>query len=239
MRPAERVTNAVIRGLARLLCRVDDSQLHRVPWRGPLILVSNHVNFLDVPVVYTHLRPRPLTGFSKAETWDSPLLGPLFSLWGIIPIRRGEADVGAFHRGLAALAEGQIVAILPEGTRSGHGRLQRGHPGVVTLAARSGAPLLPLVCYGLDRFKDNLTHLRRTPFHIVVGHPFTLATEGSKLTGAVRQQIADEIMYQLAALLPEAYRGCYADTAAATTRYLRFETAGPDPVPPAPEPGRS
>lgn len=222
MRLTERATNATIRRLTRLLCRVDAAQLARVPPRGPLILVCNHVNFLDVPVVYTHLQPRPLTGFSKAETWDSPFLGPLFSLWGIIPIRRGEADVEAFRRGLAALAEGQILAISPEGTRSGHGRLQRGHPGVVTLAARSGAPILPLACYGFDRFRDNLAHLRRPPFHIAVGRPFTVAVGGVKLTGEVRQQITDEIMYQLAALLPPAYRGCYADLGAATSHYLRF-----------------
>ncbi len=222
MRLAERLTNAIIKRLTRVLCRVDASQLARVPLAGPLILVSNHVNFLDVPVVYTHLQPRPVTGFGKAETWDDPFLGPLFTLWRIIPIRRGEADVEAFRRGLAALAAGQIVAILPEGTRSGHGRLQRGHPGVVTLAARSGAPILPLACYGLDRFRDNVTRLRRTPFHIAVGRPFTVASRGVKLTGEVRQQITDEIMYQVAGLLPEVYRGCYADMRAATTHYLQF-----------------
>lgn len=223
MRLTERVTNAIIKGLARVLCRVDHAQLAHVPPAGPLILVSNHVNFLDVPVVYTHLQPRPVTGFSKAETWDDPFLGPLFSLWRIIPLRRGEADVAAFRRGLAALAEGQIVAILPEGTRSGDGRLQRGHPGVVTLAVHSGAPILPLVNYGFEHFRENIVRLRRTPFHVAVGQPFTVATDGVKLTGAVRRAITDEIMYQLAALLPEAYRGCYADLSAATTRYLRFD----------------
>ncbi len=222
MRLTERLTNAIIKRLTRILCRVDDAQLQRVPPAGPLILVSNHVNFLDVPVVYTHLRPRPLTGFSKVESWDSPFLGPLFTLWRIIPIRRGEADVEAFRLGLAALAAGQILAIAPEGTRSGHGRLQRGHPGVVTLALHSGAPILPLACYGLERFRENLAHLRRTPFHIAVGQPFTVAAGGVKLTGEVRQQITDEIMYQLAALLPAANRGCYADMGEATTRFLRL-----------------
>lgn len=222
MQLIERVTNAVIKRLTRLLCRVDDAQLQRVPSRGPLILVTNHVNFLDVPVVYTHLQPRPLTGFSKVETWDSPLLGPLFSLWQIIPIRRGEADVEAFRRGLAALAAGQILAILPEGTRSGDGRLQRGYPGVVTMAARSGAPILPLAFYGFENYKEDLAHLRRAPFHIAVGQPFTLATDGVKLTGEVRQGIADEIMFQLATLLPPVYRGCYSDMGAASLRYLRF-----------------
>ncbi len=222
MRRKERVVNAVIKRLTRMLCRVDDAQLARVPQRGPLILVTNHVNFLDVPTIYTHLQPRPLTGFAKSETWDDPLLGPLFSLWQIIPIRRGEADVEAFRRGLAVLAQGQMLAILPEGTRSGDGRLQRGHPGVVTIAARSGAPILPLAFHGFENYKEDLTHLRRAPFNIAVGRPFTLATAGLRLTGEVRQQITDEIMYQLAALLPPAYRGCYADMGAATTRYLHF-----------------
>lgn len=222
MRLTERTTNAIIKRLTRLLCRVDDAQLQRVPPRGPLILVSNHVNFLDVPVVYTHLQPRPVTGFSKIETWDSPFLGPLFTLWQIIPIRRGEADVEAFRRGLAALAAGQILAITPEGTRSGHGRLQRAHPGVALLAVHSGAPVLPLAFYGIEHFREDLARLRRSPFHIAVGQPFTLATGGARLTAEVRQQITDEIMYQLAALLPPAYRGHYADMSAATARYLRF-----------------
>ncbi|MEA2008767.1 MAG: 1-acyl-sn-glycerol-3-phosphate acyltransferase, partial [Chloroflexota bacterium] len=62
----------------------------------------NHINFLDAPIFYTHLCPRPLTGFVKSETWDSPYLGPLFTLWGAIPVRRGEADMNAIRRGVAA-----------------------------------------------------------------------------------------------------------------------------------------
>jgi len=51
---------SIIKGIFTLLCRVDDTQLERVPLKGPLILVANHVNFLEVPVIYTHLYPRPL-----------------------------------------------------------------------------------------------------------------------------------------------------------------------------------
>lgn len=214
--------SSTIKGLTRLLCRVDDAQLARVPAQGPLILVANHINFLDVPLIYTHLQPRPVTGFAKIETWDNPVLGFLFTLGRAIPLQRGEADVAALRRGLAALTAGHILAVAPEGTRSGHGRLQRGHPGVVVLALRSGAPLLPLVYYGGETFKRNLRRLRRTDFHIVVGQPFYLQADGIKVTRQVRQQMADEIMYQLAALLPPAYRGHYANLDAATEKYLRF-----------------
>lgn len=214
-----------IKRLARVLCRIDATQLARVPDRGPLILVSNHVNFLDVPVVFTHLQPRPVAGFGKVETWDHPLLGPLFTLYGAIPLRRGEADVVALRRGLDALQAGYILGVAPEGTRSGDGCLQRARPGVVTIALRSGAPVLPMACYGFETFKQNFPRLRRTDFRIVVGNPFHLNLGGVKVTRQVRQQMVDEIMYQLAALLPAAYRGCYADLDRATERFLRFPDA--------------
>jgi 1-acyl-sn-glycerol-3-phosphate acyltransferase len=222
---AREAVNVAARGLVRILCRVDDAQLARVPDQGPLILVSNHVNFLEIPVLYTHLQPRPLTGFAKAETWDNPFLGALGNLWGAIPLRRGEADLAALRRGLSALEAGQIVGVAPEGTRSGDGRLQGGHSGVVVLALRSGAPLLPMAYYGGEKLKQNLRRLRRTAFHIVVGHPFYLDTRGVRVTREVRQQMVDEIMYQIAALLPPAYRGHYSDLGAATETYLRFVPA--------------
>ncbi len=217
-----RVVFSTIKTLTRVLCRVDDAQLARVPWRGPLIIVANHVNFLEVPLVYTHLLPRPVVGYSKVETWDNPVKAFLFDLAGIIPLRRGEADVRALRQGLEALARGSIMAVAPEGTRSGHGRLRRGLAGVVFLALHSGAPLLPLVYYGGERFWDNLTRLRRTDFHIVVGDPFFLDARGARVTRVVRERMITEVMYQMAALLPPAYRGLYADLSQATEHYVRF-----------------
>lgn len=219
------VVNSTIRGLTSLLCRIDDVQLARVPAQGPLILVANHINFLEVPVLCTRLQSRPVTGFVKAESWNNPVLGFLFNVWEGIPLRRGEADMTALRSGLAALQAGHILAVAPEGTRSGHGRLQRGHPGVVLLALHSGAPLLPLVYYGGENFRRRLARLRRTNFHVVVGQPFYLNADGVKVTREVRRRMVDEIMYQIAALLPPAYRGCYSDLTAATETYLRFPAA--------------
>jgi 1-acyl-sn-glycerol-3-phosphate acyltransferase len=218
----ERIVNAFIRRLTRILCRVDAAELTRVPDHGPLILVANHINFLEAPVVVTHLKPRSFTGFVKAETWDTPFLGWLFELWGAIPVRRGEADLNAMRRGVEVLEEGRILGVTPEGTRSGDGRLRRGHPGVVMVALRTGAPLLPLVYYGGERFWQNFKSLRRTHFHVAVGNPFTLHTGETRVTREVRAQMIDEIMYQLAALLPPEYRGVYADIESATETFLRF-----------------
>lgn len=217
-----RMVNTTIKSLARILCRVDDSALAAVPTQGPLLLVANHINFLDAPVVYTHLQPRPVTGFVKAETWDNPLMGLLFNIWGGIPIKRGEPDMAALNQALEALKAGKIVAVAPEGTRSGDGRLRRGYPGIVILALHSHAPVLPLAYYGGEQFRDNLRRLRRTDFRIRVGRPFIIETGEERVTRQLRQAITDEIMYQIAALLPEDYRGEYADLEAATQKYLRF-----------------
>jgi len=205
-----------------MVCRVDDGQVVRIPAQGPLIIVSNHVNFIEPLVVYTHLLPRPMTFFAKVETWDNKLIGCLFDMWGGIPLKRGAADVGAIRLGLAALENGTILAVAPEGTRSGNGILRKGLPGVVTMALRSGAPILPMACYRHEDFWDNLTHLRRTDFQIEVGNPFTLETNGIPATREVRRQMIGEIMYQIAALLPPSYRGVYADLTNATEAYLRF-----------------
>jgi 1-acyl-sn-glycerol-3-phosphate acyltransferase len=227
---SHRIVVAGFKGLTRLLCRVDDAQLARVPDQGPLILVTNHVNILEVPLIYTHLHPRPVTGFVASYRWDNLWLRPLLNVCNAIPLRRGEADIAAMREALQALKAGHILAIAPEGTRSEHGRLQRGRPGAVLLALRSGAPLLPLVFYGGEYYQDNLRRLRRTDFHIVVGKPFYLNAGGARVTRPVRQQMVDEVMYQISALLPPAYRGVYSDLDAATERYLAFQPAQDRPA---------
>ena len=217
-----RVVDATMHGLINVLCRVDEAQLAKIPDRGPLILVANHVNFLEIPVLYTRMDKRLLRVLAKAETWGNPFKEFLFDLSMAIPVQRGEADMSAVRLAVQALEAGHILAVAPEGTRSGDGRLQRGHPGVVMLALRSGAPLLPMAYYGGETFWRNLPRLRQTDFRVVVGQPFTLDARGVKITREVRQQMVDEIMCQIAALLPPAYRGYYADMKAATGTYLRF-----------------
>jgi 1-acyl-sn-glycerol-3-phosphate acyltransferase len=217
-----RPLNSVVRLVTGILCRIYDEQLVKVPPRGPLILVANHVSFIEVPILISHLQPRPITGFAKSENWDNPVTRFLFHVWGGIPLRRGTPDTVAFRQALKALDEGYIMAVAPEGTRSGDGVLQRGIPGVVLLALRTGVPLLPMAYYGGEQFRHRLPRLRRTDFHIAIGRSFYLRAGNGRVTPEVRQQMVDEIMYQIAALLPPSYRGYYADLSAATEEYLEF-----------------
>ncbi len=211
----------LIRQSTNVLCQIDGEALAHVPAHGPLILVTNHIGSLEVQLLYAHLHPRPLTGLAKVETWDNPLLARLFDLFQAIPVRRGTPDVRAIRRSLEALRAGYILAVAPEGTRSRHGRLLRAQPGVVTLALHSGAPLLPLAHWGAEKFPANLRRLKRTEFHVRVGRPFRLEIGQRRVTRALRRQIADEIMGQIAALLPPEYRGFYASFPE-SPQYLRY-----------------
>ena len=219
---SHRIIVASFKGLSNLLCRIDKSQLSRVPAGGPLILVTNHVNILEVPLVYTQLQPRPVTGFVLSTRWDSFWTRWLLEVTEAIPLRRGDADIDAMRKAIEKLEAGYIVGVAPEGTRNYNGQLQKSYAGVVILALRSGAPLMPLVFYGHEGFPETLSRLQRTDFHIRVGKPFYLATRGERVTHKVRNQMLDEVMYQLAALLPPENRGFYNNLSSATTHFINF-----------------
>ncbi len=214
------VTGVAKRGL-EIMCRIDKSELDKVQERGPLIAYSNHTGSVEVPLMFTQLQPRPVTGLAKIESWDGWFLRWIFNLWGAIPLRRGEADITAMRKTLDALKAGYIIGMSPEGTRNRTGALIEAHPGIVSLALHSNAPLIPIAHWGGENFRANLKHLKRTDFHIRVGEPFYLDSQGEKLTRQVRQRMLDELMYRLAALLPEEYRGVYANPEHATGKYLR------------------
>ena len=202
------------------MCRIDAPNLDKIPRNGPLIVYSNHTGQIEVPLLYSHLQPRLVTGIAKVETWNGWFLRWVFNLWGAIPIRRGEVDIEAMRKSLEALENEYILAIAPEGTRNKTGKLIRAHPGVITLALRSGAPLLPVAHWGGENFLANLKRLKRTDFHIRVGEPFKLNPGADRVSRDVRQQMVDEMMYRLAALMPDDYRGAYADLETATEKYL-------------------
>jgi 1-acyl-sn-glycerol-3-phosphate acyltransferase len=217
------MVNFTIKGITRAACMVDDAELVKIPMAGPLILAVNHVNFLDAPIFMTHLQPRNVTALVKEETWKNPFMGALFNLWGGIPIKRGEVDRNAYNLARTSLNEGKILAIAPEGTRSKNGRLQIGHPGITMIAVKTNTPILPVAFYGGELIWDNIHRLVRTPFHIRVGKIFTLDPELSLNDRDLRQKATDQIMYQVADLLPEKYRGVYSDFTKVDTSFFHFQ----------------
>ena len=203
------ILDAVARAVTRILFRVDAQGLEKIPMEGPLILVCNHVTSFEIPPLRVILHSRAARTLAKAEAWDNKLMGWLLDQWESIPIKRGESDVAALRTSLRVLKGGGILGIMPEGTRSGDGRLGRGNPGITTIALKSGVPIVPMAFWGVEKTKANIKKLRRTDFHFRVGDPFTLKPPDGKPTREDRQRMADDVMRQIAGLMPEEYRGVY------------------------------
>jgi len=217
-----RIITLGIKALLHLLCRIRQENLDSIPADGPFIVVVNHINFLEVPLIYTHLYPRPSSSLVKAETWENPVLGRLADLWSGIPLRRDATDFSALRTAEERLSQGQLLLIAPEGTRSYSGVVQSGNPGVVLLALRSGTPIVPMVHYGGEKFWKNIKRLRRTEVVMRAGRPFYIEPGEGRGNREKRQQIVYEIMHYLASLMPEYYRGKYGSDTGQNYSYLRF-----------------
>ena len=218
----ETLVNALIRGIVQLLCTVHGSELNRIPRKGPAIWVTNHTTNLEGPIYYVLTDPRRKTALGKQELWRNPVTRFIMQLWGVIPLNRRGADRRAMQRARRVLERGDFLGIAPEGTRSMSGRLQRGRPGAAMIATAANVPIYPMVQWGIGDLVQNLRRLRKTHLHFRVGTPFYLhVPEGRAPKPAELRQMADEIMYQLAVLLPPRLRGYYRDLSAMTTEFIR------------------
>ncbi len=121
-----------------------DVHLHgddQVPTAGPVIFASNHVGWLDGPLLAI-LSPRPVHALTKQEMFRG-LMGKLLTGAGQIPLYRFGADPSAIKTCLRVLQDGGAIGIFPEGTR-GAGEYDVFHHGVSYLALVSGAPVVPV-----------------------------------------------------------------------------------------------
>jgi 1-acyl-sn-glycerol-3-phosphate acyltransferase len=121
---------------------------HRnVPSSGGVLLVSNHVSFLDVFFLAIPLR-RPLSYVARS-TLFIPVLGWFIRSVGGFPIQREGIGASGMKETLRRLRAGGIVALFPEGTRSHDGRLGPLKPGIAALATRVGVPVVPVGLAGV------------------------------------------------------------------------------------------
>ena len=135
-----RVARGAIGILLRVLSRLDVQGREEIPAHGAYILVTNHLHWLDSPVVAVILPHRAYV--FAGEKWEKHwLLGPFFHSLGAIFVRRGEVDRQALRQALAVLQGGGVLGMAPEGTRSKTGGLQRGRTGAAYLAYRAGVPV--------------------------------------------------------------------------------------------------
>lgn len=182
-----------------------------VPGDGALIVVANHLNLADPPILGSSLGRKAIF-MAKEELFRSKLLGYLVRSFGAFPVHREQLDRGALRQAKRVLADGMALIMFPEGSRSKNARLQQALPGSALIALRNGAPVLPVGITGTDKFKGVLWLLRRPRVTVNIGRPFSLSSAGGKLTKVELTGLTNSIMVRVAELLPPEYRGYYAET---------------------------
>lgn len=177
--------------------------VENVPRTGPLLLASNHISFLDPPVVGTGPW-RPCAYMAKEELFRHRFFGWYISKLNAFPVKRGSADRAALKKTLDLLAEGWALVMFPEGTRSETGELQEPEMGVGMIAYRSGAPVVPAYIRGTDRVMPKGGGFRPSRISVRYGKPlYFKAPEGTRPGREEYEQAAHAIMAAIAKLRDE------------------------------------
>ena len=195
--------HAVTRGTLRFI------DIGNVPRDGPLLVVSNHVSNLD-PMLFGGFFPRTLFAMAKKEMYRTPLAAWWLAGCNCFPIDRGTPDRRALVRALDILRDDGRLLVFLEGTRSRTATMQKAEAGAGFLARKSGAPVLPVAVWGTEALRGGRL-LRPARITMRFGSPIHLDLAGRRDDAAIAGAMAAAV----AALLPSAYRGVYADPAAA------------------------
>lgn len=221
MKILNKICNGLIKGLLLIACKIDRTELDKIPKEGPFIITANHINFLEAPVLYLFMRPRRTIAIAKAELWNHSFTAFLMNLWEVVPIKRESADFAGMKKAFDVLKGGDFLCIAPEGTRSVDGKLQKGKAGVILFAQKGNVPIIPVAHWGGESFSSNLKRFKRTAITIKVGEALEIRKDLDKKIGSdERQKIADESMIALARLMPEEYHGYYKDKIQDEFEYL-------------------
>jgi 1-acyl-sn-glycerol-3-phosphate acyltransferase len=221
--PRRRILRYFLTRLARIvlhtLCKFEVIGRENLPKKGPILLVGNHFHFAD-PVIAVAIAEWPIEFLGGFQFVDGPTwIHWLPSVWGFYKLRRGNASKDALKAGTAVLQQDGILGIFPEGG-SWADVLRPPRPGTAYLAVRSGARVLPIGIDGMRNLFPYLRQRKRAKVTVRIGKPFGPFTAEGR--GRQRRQqldaISDEIMLQIANLIPPKRHGVYS-----TDQTLRTE----------------
>ncbi|MGH2773625.1 MAG: lysophospholipid acyltransferase family protein [Actinomycetota bacterium] len=208
------VVKGVIKSVVKVAYRIEAVGVENFPEQGPVIVAANHQSFLDSIFIPVNLKRR-MVYLAKAEYFDDWRYRWLYSRLGMIPLprqSRGRAEA-ALQTAVGVLAEGGVLGVYPEGTRSPDGRVYRGRTGIGRLAHRSGAPVVPVGVSGSMKIMPKGARFPRPIGKVTVtyGEPMTFEKYlGEPETPAVVRAITDEIMGRIVNLAGAGYVDEYA-----------------------------
>lgn len=177
---------------------IHERGVHHVPLDGPVILASNHIGWLDGPLLVA-TAPRPLHAMAKEEEFNGKT-GRLLRFVGQIKVSRDRTDAGALRQARSALAAGQAVLLYPEGTR-GDGEFSRFKGGVTYLGLISGAPIVPVALFGTREAGESSSARppRGRRLDIVYGGPIQFPMQGWPRDRGMMEDAGEQIRDHLRA----------------------------------------
>ncbi|MEN9606258.1 MAG: hypothetical protein RL605_86 [Actinomycetota bacterium] len=210
----------VLGPLLKLLFRPWVRGMENIPTNGAAILASNHLSFSDSIFLPLQVR-RPVVFLAKSEYFTGKgvkgaLVRWFFKSTGQLPIDRsgGKASEASLNTGLGVLAQGLLLGIYPEGTRSPDGRLYRGRTGIARMVLEAKVPVIPVAMIDTEKVQPigkRLPRIRRVG--IVVGEQLDFSRfDGMEGDRVVLRAVTDEIMYELKRLSGQEYVDLYASS---------------------------
>lgn len=191
-----------------------------IPKTGGVILASNHLSFID-SVFLPLLIDRRITFLAKSDYFTSR--GPkgwfiknFLKGTGMLPIDRsgGKASEASLNTGLRVLAQGEVLGIYPEGTRSPDGKMYRGRTGVARMVLEGHVPVVPVAMIDTEKVMpigQKLPKVRR--IGVIIGEPIDFSRfEGLESDRFILRSVTDEIMYELSKLSGQEYVDVYASS---------------------------
>lgn len=203
---------SIVRFIMKLITDIEVHGIETLP-AGNVIVAANHLGRLDTAVLLCIIDREDLIMPVAEKYKDHPLYGAIGRAANAIWLNRFEADYSALRQILERMKQGGMLVIAPEGTRSKTEALQEGKMGVAFLAGKSGYPVLPVALTGTeDRgIVRNLKRFRRSKITVTAGEIMTIELPAGKGREQSMRAATDEIMCRIASILPESYRGVYAD----------------------------
>ncbi len=207
------VTARLIKGIAapffQIIARSEHHGVENIPKNGGLVLVCNHISLFDVPYIVIQL-PRHPHFMAKKELFKGAFAW-VVRMFGGFPINRGERDTWAMEQSGRVLGAEQVLFMFPEGTRSGQeAQLKRGKIGAVRLALEHQVPVLPMSVLGTQHIEWGW---RKNHITLHFGEPMDVVAMAGEppYSNETLQDITDQMMQRIAAMLPPAHRGYYGE----------------------------
>jgi len=209
------VLKSVFRTIFRILGRVKVIGKENILYGKPYVVAMNHISIFDPPLIGAFW-PEMLEIIGASDVFAKPGQGELLRLYGVIPVHRGEYDRALMQKVIAVIKAGYPLLIAPEGGRSHVTAMRRALPGIAYIVEETRVPVIPAGLVGTtDDFWQRARRGEKPALELRIGQPFDLPpiTEKGAARREARQHNADLVMRHVAGLLPEEYRGVYADSA--------------------------